>query len=181
MIFAFLLPLAFGASGESVAAASPTPQPVYDNAPHYSPDSGSLAFISNRGGQRRIYVIRTDGTGLTTIPSQLPGGIGNVAWFPNGDLLFTTYESALSNGADDSIAAVRFRRMAESGADGRIVYQGMNVERPARQGHTTQAISLYERALAIKGRTFSVDHPEIVDLRRQIDAMRAAIAPQSSG
>lgn len=128
MISAFLLATA---SGASVAAASPTPAPIYDNGPHYSPDSTSLAFISNRGGQRQIYVIRTDGTGLTAVPAQVPGSIGSVAWFPSGDLLFTTYESPLATGADDSIGAVRFRRMSASGADGRILYQGMNVERPA--------------------------------------------------
>ena len=47
-----------------------------------------------------------------------------------------------------------------------------------QQGHTTQALSLYERALAIKGRTFSVEHPELADLRKQIDALRAGIAPE---
>ncbi len=131
MFCVFLLATALDVSGAAVAAASPTPPPIYDNAPHYSPDGGSLAFISNRGGQRQIYVIGTDGTGLTAIPSQVPGGIGSVAWFPSGDILFTTYELPLASGADDNISAVRFRRMSVSGANGRIVYQGMNVERPA--------------------------------------------------
>ncbi len=101
MISAFLLATAFDASGASVAAAS------------------SLAFISNRGGQRQIYVIRTDRTGLTAVPARVPGGIGSVAWFPSGDLLFTTYESPLASGADDNIGAVRFRRTSAHAYGGR--------------------------------------------------------------
>jgi tetratricopeptide (TPR) repeat protein len=49
-----------------------------------------------------------------------------------------------------------------------------------QQGRTTDAISLYDRALTIKERTFPVNHPELADLRREIDALRAAITPERS-
>jgi hypothetical protein len=41
------------------------------------------------------------------------------------------------------------------------------------QARTGESLALYERALAIKEREFSPDHPELADLRTSIAALRA--------
>jgi hypothetical protein len=42
------------------------------------------------------------------------------------------------------------------------------------QGRDAEALALYERALAIKERAFTADHPELVEIRSNLDALRAA-------
>jgi TolB protein len=55
----------------------------------------------------------------------------DVSWFPNGSLLFSTYERTALTGADNGLAAIRFLSSTVTGAKPTILYEGINVDRPA--------------------------------------------------
>jgi Tol biopolymer transport system component len=55
-------------------------------APSFSPDGGSIAFLSNLTGLPQVFVVPTDGGW----PVQVTSGsdpVGSAAWSPKGDLL----------------------------------------------------------------------------------------------
>jgi dipeptidyl aminopeptidase/acylaminoacyl peptidase len=54
-----------------------------DRAPRWSPDGRTLAFVSDRGGESQIWLIRTDGGEAAQLTRQ-PGGTGDPVWSPDG-------------------------------------------------------------------------------------------------
>jgi hypothetical protein len=57
-----------------------------DTAPAFSPDGKQIAFMSRRDGNWNIYVVRTDGTGLTQVTDDLAED-GLPAWSPDGKVV----------------------------------------------------------------------------------------------
>ena len=49
----------------------------------WSPDGTRIAFIADRAGDRRIFVMNADGTGLVGL-TEHPAGSGAPAWSPDG-------------------------------------------------------------------------------------------------
>jgi len=54
-----------------------------DEGPAWSPDGKTIAFVSNRGGSRQIYLYDV-ATSTTRKLSNLQGGAGSVKWLPDG-------------------------------------------------------------------------------------------------
>lgn len=57
-----------------------------DTAPAVSPDGTRVAFMSRRDGDWNIYVVRSDGTGLTQVTDD-PADDGLPAWSPDGKVV----------------------------------------------------------------------------------------------
>jgi Tol biopolymer transport system component len=55
---------------------------VYNARPHWSPDGRQIAFVSNRGGEFQIWVIRPDGSDLRPLTAE--GRNTDPAWSPDG-------------------------------------------------------------------------------------------------
>jgi Tol biopolymer transport system component len=56
---------------------------IENSYPFWSPDGGRIVFHSNRSGNRDLYVINADGSGLTRLTDN-PAGDGTPAWSPDG-------------------------------------------------------------------------------------------------
>jgi TolB protein len=56
----------------------------YDSAPSWSPDGGSIAFVSPRPKGEPIYVVSSDGTGLPREMNELPVWMGSAVWSDRG-------------------------------------------------------------------------------------------------
>ncbi len=67
-------------SGETRILAS---HPALDIYPTWSPDGSRLAFVSEREGNREIYLISPDGTGIVNLTNN-PGNDFNPVWSPSG-------------------------------------------------------------------------------------------------
>jgi len=70
----------------------PNPQPVRVTSlpldevrPAWSPDGGQIAFESGNDDNNQIYVVGTDGSGLTVLTET--GSAGSVSWSPDGQWL----------------------------------------------------------------------------------------------
>ncbi|MFQ5875385.1 MAG: hypothetical protein ACE5JL_16515, partial [Dehalococcoidia bacterium] len=67
---ALLLAAACGDGGEPAATPTLTPTPTPTAAPTATPSppaTGKMAFLSDRDGNKEIYVINADGSGLTNL------------------------------------------------------------------------------------------------------------------
>jgi serine/threonine protein kinase len=76
----------------AVDLATPGAQPtqiasstLYDVSPAYSPDGKRLAFSSNRGGSREIWVSDADGASPSPVTSFDQGVVGSPRWSPDGE------------------------------------------------------------------------------------------------
>lgn len=69
-----------------------------DRSPLFSPDGRSLAFLSDRDGERHLYVIDIDGGEATpvTTGAALPRGVAAYDWHPDGRRLVVLAEDARS-------------------------------------------------------------------------------------
>ena len=68
-----------------------TNDPATDYAPALSPDASRVAFLSNRSGAYRIYLMNVDGTGVRALNPKANGTEAGVGWSPDGQsLLFDT-------------------------------------------------------------------------------------------
>jgi len=70
------------ADGSTVRRVTSARQ-MADTSPAWSPDSRSIAFISNRGGSSQIWAIALDG-GEAAQVSSLPVDLDNLRWSPDG-------------------------------------------------------------------------------------------------
>jgi Tol biopolymer transport system component/tRNA A-37 threonylcarbamoyl transferase component Bud32 len=59
----------------------------YEVAPSYSPDGKRIAFSSNRGGVRQIWVADADGTNSVPLTSFASGIAGSPKWSPDGQTI----------------------------------------------------------------------------------------------
>ncbi|MBS1828546.1 MAG: serine/threonine-protein kinase [Acidobacteria bacterium] len=59
----------------------------FDGSPSYSPDGKRIAFSSNRGGSREIWIANADGTNAAALTSFGSGVVGSPKWSPDGKLL----------------------------------------------------------------------------------------------
>lgn len=55
-----------------------------DFMPRWSPDGGTLAFLTNRAGWSEIILADTDGGNLRSVPDPCPANVLNYAWSPDG-------------------------------------------------------------------------------------------------
>ena len=69
-----------------------------DRSPRFSPDGRTLAFLSDRDGERHLYVIDVDGGESTpvTAAATLPRGVLEFDWHPDGRRLVVLAEDARS-------------------------------------------------------------------------------------
>jgi Tol biopolymer transport system component len=70
----------------------------------WSPDGTKLAFTSGHElGHQEVYVIHLDGSGLTCLTCDIPGGQGGAVWSPDGtQILFGDGHSVYAMNADGS-------------------------------------------------------------------------------
>jgi dipeptidyl aminopeptidase/acylaminoacyl peptidase len=68
------------------AARQLTRGPGQDMSPQWSPDGSRLAFISTRTGSSQVYLIEREG-GEAWQVGDLPQGVSNLRWSPEGDAL----------------------------------------------------------------------------------------------
>ena len=59
----------------------------YEGEPVYSPDGKRIAFSSNRGGSRQIWVADADGLNPVSLTSFVDGAAGLPAWSPDGQFI----------------------------------------------------------------------------------------------
>ena len=75
--------------------------------PVWSPDSRRIAFTSDRGGKRQIYVIAPDGGEASQLTAE-DNGVGSIAWSPDGSAIAFT-----STGPDSKAKKDRKERYGE--------------------------------------------------------------------
>ncbi len=103
-----------GASGERRLTADA----AADYAPAWSPDGGSLAFLSRRDGSAQIYVLRAGGGDATKITAA-EGGVRAFAWAPDSRRIAILARPAA--GAEQDAAYVTDRLLTRR--DGREGYR----------------------------------------------------------
>jgi imidazolonepropionase-like amidohydrolase/Tol biopolymer transport system component len=89
----YLLPIA---GGEAKALTSGMP---WDEQPRFSPDSGSIAFTSDRGGGDNIWIMKRDGSDPQAVTKEDFRLLNSPAWTPDGQYIaarkhFTSTRSA---------------------------------------------------------------------------------------
>ena len=82
-----------------------------DSSPAWSPDSHTLAFVSNRGGSRQIWTISMDG-GEASLLTNFPVDVDNLRWSPDGQYL--ALSAAVYPDADMEETAKRDKAKADN-------------------------------------------------------------------
>ena len=63
------------------------PGPPSDANPAWSPDGSTIAFQSDRSGNRQVWTMNTNGTGLVNLTNRSTGDDNSPAWSPDGTKL----------------------------------------------------------------------------------------------
>ncbi|NNF26971.1 MAG: hypothetical protein HKN73_07125, partial [Gemmatimonadetes bacterium] len=87
--------------GQATRLTSGTP---WDGMPRWSPDGGTIAFISDRDGGDNLWLVSPDGTDLRKLTSEVDNTLSSPAWSPDGSYLvvrrfgpYPTAENYLTN------------------------------------------------------------------------------------
>jgi Tol biopolymer transport system component len=59
----------------------------FDAMPRWSPDGGTIAFISDRDGSDNLWRVSPDGSGLRKLTSEVDNALSSPAWTPDGEYL----------------------------------------------------------------------------------------------
>jgi dipeptidyl aminopeptidase/acylaminoacyl peptidase len=84
---------------------------VADTSPVWSPDGGTVAFVSSRGGSQQIWTIRLDG-GEARQLTKFPVGVDNLQWSPAGSHI--AFSAEVYPDADLAETAKREKEKADS-------------------------------------------------------------------
>ena len=75
-----------------------TDDQVWKTSPHFSPDGNKIAFAANYGEGVQIYIMNSDGSGLTQLTNdQNAAGKGGVKWKSPGKIIYFSYEQPNGN------------------------------------------------------------------------------------
>jgi len=151
------------------AAAAPfelTTAPARDSAPHWSPDGGRVAFLSDRGGTKQLWVIPADGGEAKALTSG-PLAPAEPRWSPDGRWIAFTGKAGepagRAEGREQSdvrvISRLHYKQDGEGFWDGRwkqifVVPADGGAPRQVTQGdydHTSAAWSPDGASLAYTG------------------------------
>jgi Tol biopolymer transport system component len=103
---------------------------VNDRWPRFSPDGREIAFTSTRAGSLQSFIMKVDGSDVRQVTSSAaPVMSVTTGWFPNGDLLYVEEEPA-SLDPKTSLFATTFVRSARGRGDRRVIFRGLNAQRP---------------------------------------------------
>ena len=58
-----------------------------DSHPQFSPDGGTLAFLSRRSGSSQVWLLPLAAGGEARQLTHIKGGVSQFVWFPNGQAL----------------------------------------------------------------------------------------------
>lgn len=116
----------------ALIAAAPPQRASDDRWPRFSPDGRSLAFMTTRNGAFDAYVMNADGTNQRRLGPALtlPAAYGGVSWMRDGSVLASVSRPTLAGGADDGLSAIDFITFGADGTNARVLYAGINGERP---------------------------------------------------
>jgi Tol biopolymer transport system component len=116
---------------QAARASSPVARsPRIDLDPAFSPDGGMLAFVSERGGTREVWVSGADGSGARQLTSFPARGAGNPSWSPDGRFIAFHARGIKVVSVDGGPARVVSEdgEMPSWSADGRWIYFRRNLE-----------------------------------------------------
>lgn len=76
---------------------------AYDVQPRFSPDGTRISFTSDRDGLDNLWIMKTDGSGLTQVTKEKERQVNNAVWMPDGKYLIGRkhYRNTRSLGAGE--------------------------------------------------------------------------------
>jgi serine/threonine-protein kinase len=172
---------AFGVNGDILIARDDSlkaPRPfiatagVREGYPRVSPDGRLLAYVSEEGGQRNVYVQPIPGPGARARVS-VAGGLEPI-WSPDGTALF--YRTLESPGTLMRAAIAERPRLEATRRDSLFPYRysGYDVMPNGREFLMLKAAALDQRASAVSALTITTNWPQLLVRSR---AAQSALVP----